>query len=225
MFRIVSITGFIVVFMGIALHCIACRPRFDDLFGKERRLRALDGLRVLVYLLTLLFLKQKLNLIGVLRKLVYLLTLFCFVVLVVTGFYRPLVLDEPISGYLMMLHATFAPVFAACLAVLAVMWAHNCRFNESDWPWLLRIIRLVRQEPANQESPAEKSELGQKICFWLIMLLALPLVLSVVLSMFRFFGTQWQEFLLNLHRYTALLLVLVAIVHTYLIIRAKMSKQ
>jgi hypothetical protein len=54
--------------------------------------------------------------------------------------------------------------------------------------------------------------------------LALPVILSVVLSMFPLFGTDGQEFLLNLHRYSALLLALVAIVHTYLIIRTQMEQ-
>ena len=119
-----------------------------------------------------------------------------------------------------MLHATFAPVFAGCLAVLAVMWAHNCRFNRGDWPWLQRIIH---REIASNEAVAEKKGLVQKICFWLIVVLALPVILSIVLSMFPLFGTKGQDFLLNMHRYSTLLLALIAIVHTYLIIRTKIE--
>jgi cytochrome b subunit of formate dehydrogenase len=188
------------------------RPKLDDLFGKDRRLRILDGLRVLIYLLTLLLLEQKLNLIGILRKLVYLVALLCFIVLLVTGFFQRLVLAESISGYLLMLHATAAGVFAACLAILAVMWAHNCRFNKNDWPWLQKLL----QREAVNKAAGEKYELWQKVSFWMIVFLALPLILSSVLSMFMFFGTEWQEFLLNVHRYSALTLALAAIVHTYL---------
>jgi len=57
-----------------------------------------------------------------------------------------------------------------------------------------------------------------------IAVLALPVILSIVLSMFVFFGTDAQEFLLNLHRYSALVLALVIIVHTYLIIRNEMKE-
>jgi hypothetical protein len=38
------------------------------------------------------------------------------------------------------------------------------------------------------------------------------------------FGTDGQEFLLNLHRYSTLLLAAAAILHTYLIIKTKMAK-
>ncbi len=220
MFRIVSITGFIITFVGIALHLTAFRLRLNDLFGAERRLRFLDGLRVLVYLLTLALLEQKLNLIGILRKLIYLLALLCFAVLVVTGFFPPLLLGKTISGYCLMLHATAAPVFAGCIAVLAVMWAHNCQFDKNYWPWLQK---LLQREPANTTA-GEKFELAQKICFWLIIILALPLILSIVSSMFPIFGTHWKELLLNIHRYTALAFALVAIVHIYLIIRIKMKE-
>jgi cytochrome b subunit of formate dehydrogenase len=165
-------------------------------------------------------LEQKLNFVGVLRKLVYLLALLCFIVLVITGFYPVLVQDEHLSGYLLMVHATFAPVFAGCLAVLALMWADNCRFDKSDWPWLQRLLRR-----APVDKPADtKYQLAQKICFWVITLLALPVILSIVLGMFALCGTEGQELLLTLHRYSTLLLAAVAILHTYLIIRTKMAK-
>jgi len=154
-------------------------------------------------------LEQKLGLVGAFRKLLYLLALLCFLVLVVTGFYPALVLQEPIGGYWLTLHAVFAPVFAGCLAVLAVMWAGNCTFNKDDW-----LFPRVRG-----------NELLRKICFWLIVFLALPVILSIVLSMFKIFGTRGQDFLLQLHRYGALILALVIILHTYLTIRSRMGNE
>lgn len=220
MFRIISIVAFLVTFLGIASHCIFSRQKLDDLFGGKRPLRILDGLRVPVFLLTLLFLEQRLSLLGRLKRLIYLLALLCFVVLAVTGFYSVLVLGEHLSGYLLMIHATAAPVFAACLAVLALLWAHGCRFNKADW----QCLRSLIPRQANEKALSEGSELGQKIAFWLILLLALPLILSIVLGMFPLFGTAGQHFLLSTHRYSALLFALAAIVHIYLIILAKMKK-
>jgi len=220
MFRIVSIIGFIIVFAGIACHYIVSLPKRDDLFGKDRRSKILDILRVPVYLLILLLLEQKLSIIGILRKLVYLLALLCFVILVVNGFYPSLILGKSISGYWIMLQTTAGGVFAVCIAILAVLWAHNCRLDKNYWPWL---TNLLRHEPADTTA-LEKYELCQKICFWLIIFLALPLILSIVLSMFPLFGTDGQRFLLQLHRYSALLLALAAIVHTYLLIRTQMNK-
>jgi uncharacterized membrane protein YagU involved in acid resistance len=122
--------------------------------------------------------------------------LVCFLGLVITGFYPEMVFGESISGYWLILHTAFAPVFAVSLAVLAVMWAGKCYLRKGEWNL-------------------------QKIFFWLIVILAVPVILSIVLSMFNLFGTEGQEFLLQLHRYSALLLALIAIVYIYLTIRSK----
>ncbi len=220
MFRTVSIIAFLATFVSIGTYCIV-RP-----CCKECRWTPLAVLRRAVRVFTMLFLEQKLSPVGVLRKLVYLLALLCFLVLAVTSFYPVLIFKKPIHGYWLMLHATFAPVFAICLAVLAVMWAGNCRFNKNDWPWLTRIIERVTSVKSNGEEEAYSGVPGpgQKIAFWLIVVLALPLILSIILSMFSLFGTYWQELLLDIHRWTALAFAIAAIIHIYLIIRAKMKE-
>jgi len=205
MFRIVSIIGFIITFVGIGFHYVVLRPPSGDLVRTKQRLRRQGILGIL----------------DILKKLVCLLTLLCFVVLAVNGFYPSLILGKPISGYWLMLQVTAGVVFACCLAVLTLMWAHHYRFNENDWQ---RLQHLLRRETASKKLPSERFRLGQKIAFWLIVLLALPVILSIVLSMFTLFGTGAQEFLLQLHRYSVLLLALFAIVHTYLVILTGMRK-
>jgi hypothetical protein len=191
MFRIISIIGFLAVFLGIGI-CCAVFP-----CCKECRWTPFAIFRRAGYL----FRTQKLSPIGAIRRLVYLLALLCFLISVITSFYPVVVLKEAIYGYWLIMHVVFAPVFVVCLAVLAIMWAGNCSFEKND------RLRL------------------QKICFWLIIILAPLVTLSIVLSMFSLFGTGVQEFLLQLHRYSALLLALIVIVHTYLIIRTKMEQQ
>ena len=198
MFQKISIIAFIITLVVIIFHRIAVpSKRKSSDIPKRRR-----------------------SLIGYLRILVYLVALLCFVVLAITGFYPTLILGRHITGYLVMVHATFAPVFAVCLAVLAVMWARCCRFTGGDWPWFERIIqRLTLSNNPDDYATHKSSGIGQKISFWLIIFLALPLILSIVLSMFPLFGTHWQEILLSMHRYTALVFAMVAILHTYFIIR------
>ena len=215
MYQTISIVAFLVTICALALNCIIspCKECWRH------------PLRKVVQLVTMLFIEQKLSPAGVLRKLVYLLALLCLVVLVLTGFYPTLVLGEHISGYLVMIHATFAPVFAICLAVLAVMWASSSRFTGNDWPWFQRLVkRVTLAKSTGEEADTESPSLGQKISFWLIIFLALPLALSIVLSMFPIFGTHWQELLLGIHRYTAVLFFIAAIVHIYLMVRCKTNE-
>jgi cytochrome b subunit of formate dehydrogenase len=174
--------------------------------------------------LTLAFIEQKHSFAGAIRKLVYLFALFSFIILAITGFYPTLIKGEHISGWLIMIHATFAPVLAVCLAVIAVMWAGKCRLNNKDWPWFSRLVEqatLVRTQ--NDEADNNKGLL-QKIGFWLIVLLSLPLILSITLSMLPYFGTDWQEIFLFIHRYTALVFAIVVLIHTHLIIRAQLKQ-
>lgn len=218
MFRIVFIVGFGATVAGIILHCVALG------LAKGRRWTAQEILRKLVSLFMLLFVEQKLNPVRVLRKLLYLLALLCFAVLAITGFFPLLALDEHISGYLVMVHATFAPVLAVCLAVLAVMWSPHCHFARGDWPWFDRLVhRATLAKGADKDAHSKSSGVGQKITFWLIVILALPLMSSIILSMFPIFGTRGQEFHLNVHRYTALVFALAAIAHTYLIVRSQIE--
>ncbi len=212
MFRTVSIIGFLTVFAVIALHYLISKPKRDDIFGKDRPIRILDPLRCVVFFITLLFVGQKAGLIGALRKLVFLLALLCFAVLVVTGFVPVIILNKSITGYWLMVHATAAPVFAACIAILALLWADRNRLDKNYWPWLNRILN---RQPKST-TPPEKGELKMKICFWLVLVLSLPVILSAVLSMFPLFGTDWQQLLLVLHRYSTLLLSLFSIVYLYL---------
>ena len=212
MYRTISIIAILITLGGLGLNCILrpCKQCWRH------------PLKKLVQLVTLLLIEQKLSPAGAFRKLVYLLALLCFVILAITGFYPTLILGEHISGYLLMIHATFAPILAICLAILAVMWARNCRFASNDWPWFQRFVQRVTLTTSAGEGAYCESRLGQKIAFWLIIFLALPLILSIVLSMFPYFGTHWQELLLSIHRYTALVFGLAVIVHTYLLVRTKM---
>jgi cytochrome b subunit of formate dehydrogenase len=214
MYQKISITAFILTFCLIGLSNI--------IWPSTGRLR--NPLKTMVHLFTLPFFEQKLSLAGAFRKLVYLVTLFCFLVLAITGFYPTLVLGEHISGYLIMLHATFAPIFAICIAILAVMWAGNCRFNNKDWPWFQRIIEHITLTKSTEQPQSKETCLGQKISFWLIIFLTLPLALSIVLSMLPYFGTGWQDLFLFIHRYIALIFALVVIVHTHLIVRAQIKQ-
>jgi cytochrome b subunit of formate dehydrogenase len=153
---------------------------------------------------------------------VYLVSLVCFVVLAFTGFWPVLVGGGHISGYLMMIHATFAPVFALCLALVALTWAGRNRFTTEDCPWVQRLLRrATRLHVPAEETPGQCSLLLYKATFWLLLFLALPLVLSIVVSMFHLLGTAWQHRALALHRWTSLVFVMVAIIHTYLGIRLR----
>jgi cytochrome b subunit of formate dehydrogenase len=152
------------------------------------------------------------------RKVFYALTLISFLLLAVTGFLPVMIFGSPISGLSLILHVTLAPIFAVCLTILTLFWAHHHRFNRDDWQHLLQWTRRESANPAKQQA---NPDLWQKICFWLIVTFSVPVIISIILSMYPLFGTAGQEFLLGLHGYTALFMLMAVIMHTYLILLSK----
>jgi cytochrome b subunit of formate dehydrogenase len=211
MFQTVSIVALLATFAGIALHWVLTPsggPRCPVTGG--------------VHVFSLLLIEQKSSLLGALKKLCYLVAMVCFIVLAITGFWPVLIRGQHISGFLMMIHATFAPVFALCMAILAITWAGNHRFVASDAPWLQRLLRRVTRLrlPADDRSWC-CSLVVYKLAFWLILFLTLPLILSIVVSMFHLLGTDWQHLTLALHRWASLAFVITVIIYTYLGIRLR----
>jgi len=214
MFETITILVFLATIGGIVVHWFAY-PVGSECPGP---------IRGIVRVLSLLLIEQRSSTLGALKKLCYLVSVICFLLLGLTGFYPVLVHGEHISGWLMMLHATLAPVFAICLAILGLTWAGEYRFRQGDCPWLQKLLRRVTRLsiPADAaEGPCNCAATTQKIAFWAIVVLALPLILSIVLSMLPLFGTHWQEVAMAAHRWTALVFAVAVLIHTYLAVRLR----
>ena len=146
------------------------------------------------------------------QRLIYALTLLSLVVLAFTGFW-PAIRGEPLSGWFLMVHNGAAGPFALGLLVLAILWAER------------RPARLVESPVATGAPGAAVAATGfgrgQRLVFWAAALLACTLVLTTMFSMVQIFGTAGQELLSEVHRYSALAMVLVAMVHVYLVALAR----
>ena len=211
MFRTVSIITFLVALGGIAGHGILfpCGPGSRWGIG--------DIIKKKVHIFTMLFLEQELSLLGRLKKLAYLLALLCFVILFLTGFAPRVLYGTELTGFLLMIHVTFAGVFIACVAFLTVTWAHQFRFGTSDFDCLKDVLSLRVREAACRTC--------RKLLFWALVLLSLPAALSILFSMFPIFGTHGQELLFEIHRWSVLVLSLCAFIHIYLLIREGFRKE
>lgn len=150
------------------------------------------------------------------RKLAFLVGLLSFCVLLVTGF-GPLLFGGRLHGYLVMIHATFAPVFIACTAFIAVTAVADYAFNKND---VENLPRPWWKCPGRAEGCwFTDSGVGAKIGFWLLLALSLSVTLTMVVSMLTLFGTQGQEFLFHTHRWTALVFALIAMIELYMLAR------
>ena len=134
---------------------------------------------------------------------------FC-IILALTGFSPVILSGSHLSGILLVIHVTFAPLFALSLSALALLWAHRLRFDASDWPAL--------GAPHGERSTELRLLFALKAGFWIILWLSLPLLLTIILGLFPLFGTEGEAMLIRLHGYSALLVLLAALTEIYLII-------
>ncbi len=214
MFRIISLIVFAAVVGGVVLHGL--------LFPCSRGRRFTGGaiIRKKVHLFTLLFLEQSLNWGGRLRKLAFLLGLLSFAVLLLTGFLPPL-LGGRLEGYWLMLHATFAPIFIACAAVVVVTGAERYRLLKYDAE---NLADLLKNRKIKNTCWLTDCSAAPKAGFWLLAALSLPLTLTMVISMTTLFGTEGQEWLFEAHRWSALAFAVVAVLTLYVLIRKEIRK-
>jgi len=207
-FRWVTMIAFVALLGCLFLHHLIFPCGYKSRFSLGSLIRKK------VHLFTLLFLPQKLGWSGRLCKLAFLLGLLSFCVLALTGF-GPLVFGGHLQGYLLMIHATFAPVFIACAAVVAILAAGRYVFNKKDAEAALHIYKCGR----GKEGWLTDTGVGAKVGFWFLLIMTLPVTLTMVLSMLSLFGSTGQEFLFHAHRWCALVFAMAAIIELYILIR------
>jgi len=216
MFRLIAFIGFIVIICGIVLHHL--------LFpcGYKKRFAPTTLVRKKVHLFTLLFPEQSRTWPSRLRKLAFVVAVFSFMVLLLTGF-GPVLLGGRLHGWLLMIHATFAPVLIACAAFIAITGAVQYTFSSKDKKF---IPSPVCQRPTFSEGCwLTDSGIGAKTCFWTLLVLSLPVTLSIVVSMLPLIGTEGQAFLFQVHRWSALVFGWIAIIELYILIRMEIRKE
>jgi hypothetical protein len=125
-----------------------------------------------------------------LKKLVTVFGLLSFLTLAATGFLPYFFFGGRVCGYWLIVHVVAGGIFAACAAGWAVLYAERNLFGSG--------LTAV------------------KFCFWVTVVLSLLVILSVLLSMFKFFGTEWQTIFLLTHLYGTIALSLFIIVYSYL---------
>ena len=134
------------------------------------------------------------------QTLVYLGTVISVAILGLTSFYGVLryhVLD----GWLLFAHMFGAGAFTAMLPLWALTWSPAHR-------WIV--------PPATGgERPSSRFFWLPKLTFWLILAAGIVVTGTMLLSMLPLFGTEGLHQLLDIHRYSGLIVVIALLLHLY----------
>ncbi|NLY03134.1 MAG: hypothetical protein GXY83_44365 [Rhodopirellula sp.] len=132
--------------------------------------------------------------------LIYLGTLGSVAVLGVTAFVAVMRTGE-LLGWMLFFHMFGAGALTAALPVLALSWAH--------------ANRLELRPAAGGGSRPPKFFLLSRLMFWVILASGFVVTMTMLVSMLPTFGTDGLLTLLNIHRYSGLVLVIAAVMHFY----------
>ncbi|MHB8897185.1 MAG: hypothetical protein ACYC6Y_00410 [Thermoguttaceae bacterium] len=131
--------------------------------------------------------------------LIYVATIGCVAVLALTSFVEFLRHGE-LLGWPLFFHMFGAGTFTALLPLLALSWAHLNQFEVG---------------PASARSAPAKFYWLPKLMFWVILASGVVVTMTMLVSMLPIFGTDGLRVLLDLHRYSGLVVVLALVFHLY----------
>jgi hypothetical protein len=213
-FAILSAVCLVLLVLGIGAHSLLGSPRGKGPIWLAIRV-VLKGLRAIPRLIP----GKDRSIVTWLIRLAILAAMGSFAGLFLTGFI-PMFMGLRLSGYLLIAHVTFAPVFIISLMFLLLVRTQVHAFVRANAEWVMELLGLPLDAPLSPADPG----LVTKGCFWAVAVLSLPLVLSSVMSMFPIFGTYGQELLFEVHRSTALVFTLVVLVHAYASVRHRVMR-
>ena len=124
-----------------------------------------------------------------------------FLIAAITGLGTEYIYGE-VGGWPLLIHMFGAGVFLLGMAAVAIIWADRCRFGVNTG-----------------------LNLGQKLVFWIALVLGLVIMLSMLLAMVPLFGTSGQLALLDVHEYCGLLFLVVMIIHTVVSLAARWAQR
>lgn len=126
-------------------------------------------------------------------RLVYFGFVACVLLMAFSSF-GMLAIGDRMHRWMLILHMSVAPAFAVAVTLIAYLWAEQSR--------------ITREGDASFYP-------GEKYAFWITVLAAFMTITSALLGMMTWFGSPGQEFLLNLHRFSAMLLLISTVFHAY----------
>ncbi len=129
------------------------------------------------------------------RRLSYFLVLDLMLVLSLSALIQPWFFQQNMSGLLLLMHMITAPFFAVFLVLFAFYWSHTMRFNDKK----------------------NKQSRNLKLCYWSGLTTALIVIAASTIAMFPLAGNSVQITLATIHKYAAVVLVVLFFLHAYLI--------
>ncbi|MCF8262507.1 MAG: hypothetical protein K9J12_17155 [Melioribacteraceae bacterium] len=138
-------------------------------------------------------------------------SIILFLLMFLSSFLPTSISGEFLQGLFLIIHVMIAPIFAISLSLLILLFASEFKLGEPDYIQLREV----------KTNFVESRKAIIKIVFWLLSITSIPLLISILLILYPIFGTDLQEFYVLIHRISASIFTILAIILLYLIMLEK----
>jgi formate dehydrogenase gamma subunit len=148
------------------------------------------------------------------ERFAHLLVFVSFIPLGLTGFSFLLGDLSPLGIWARDFHSWLGWLFIIGLSMTVFLWLKEMRFEGFDWQWLAKLGGYLGYKG---QLPAGKFNAGQKIFFWLMLILSVVLGTTGIIMFFaRTSGTFNLALIYTLHDLAAVFLLVLVLGHIYL---------
>ncbi|MBN2212526.1 MAG: hypothetical protein JW709_14105 [Sedimentisphaerales bacterium] len=121
-----------------------------------------------------------------------------FILTAISAFFHRLIFGEAMTGYLMVLHLIVGMVFFTAATAAFIFTANRHVFTFG-----------------NRMGADETIRMPEKICFWGIITSALIMSIAIFLCMLKTFDSEIHQVLVNIHRYSGVVLAIMIMFYSY----------
>ncbi len=156
---------------------------------------------------------------SLIRLVSYYISVFLFLTMALSGFLPFVFMEKNLTGFSLLIHVTAAPLFSVTYAVFILLSAFKFQFGKTDYLYVFKRDTI----DDSKEYEHAKDSLVLKSAFWISAAVSVPVILSIILTLFPLFGSDEINSLISLHGYSVLILTISFVIQVYysIILRTK----
>lgn len=134
-----------------------------------------------------------------------------FIIMALSGFLPFVSMGTSLSGLALIIHVTAAPLFCLTYAFYIILSAFQYKFEYDNYLFVFHRNSIE----GSSEFEAAKDNVILKSAFWISAVVSVPVIISIILSMFPIFSTSGMHYLTDLHRYSVLIFTISFVINIF----------
>jgi hypothetical protein len=155
--------------------------------------------------------REVLSFLKLIRLMSFYASVILFFIMASSGFLPFAFIGTGLTGFALVIHVTAAPLFCLSYAILIVLSAFQYKFEDDDYMYIFKrniLGKSVKIEPV-------KSFFILKTMFWISAAISIPVIASIILSLYPIFGTSGMGILITVHKYSVLIFTISFVIQVY----------